>query len=79
MLARDATRIEDVDRTGPDHGADAICYGCLRQELAARVSGKFPLMNPGAWWIYSANQAHRGCVDGDDQVQGVRERNQHKG
>ncbi len=32
MLARDAKRIEDVDTTGPDHGADAIRYGCLRQE-----------------------------------------------
>jgi hypothetical protein len=37
MLARDAKRIEDVDTTGPDHGADAIRYGCLRQELAAVV------------------------------------------
>lgn len=37
MLARDAKRIEDVDTTGPDHGADAIRYGCLRQELAAGV------------------------------------------
>ena len=37
MLARDTKRIEDVDTTGPDHGADAIRYGCLRQELAAEV------------------------------------------
>lgn len=37
MLARDPRRIEDVDTTGPDHGADAIRYGCLRQELAAQV------------------------------------------
>lgn len=37
MLARDPKRIEDVDTTGPDHGADAMRYGCLRQELAAQV------------------------------------------
>lgn len=34
MLARDSKRIEDVDTTGPDHGTDAIRYGCLRQEWA---------------------------------------------
>lgn len=34
MLARDSKRIEDVDTTGPDQGADAIRYGCLRQEWA---------------------------------------------
>lgn len=28
-LARDAKRIEDVDSSGPDHGADAVRYGCL--------------------------------------------------
>ncbi|GAB3751272.1 hypothetical protein [Lysobacter olei] len=27
MLARDPKHIEDVDMTGPDHGADAIRYG----------------------------------------------------
>ena len=37
MPARDAKRIKDVDTTGPDHGADAIRYGGLRQELAAGV------------------------------------------
>jgi hypothetical protein len=37
VLARDPKRIEDVDTTGPDHGADAVRYGCLRQELAAEV------------------------------------------
>ena len=37
MLARDAKRVEDVDTTGPDHGADAICYGCLRQEWATEL------------------------------------------
>lgn len=30
MLPRDAKRIEDVDSSGPDHGADAMRYGCLR-------------------------------------------------
>lgn len=30
-LARDQKRVEDVDSSGPDHGADAIRYGCLRQ------------------------------------------------
>ena len=29
-LARDQKRVEDVDRTGPDHGADACRYGLLR-------------------------------------------------
>lgn len=37
MLAHDPKRIEDVDTTGPDHGADAMRYGCLQQELAAQV------------------------------------------
>lgn len=37
MLARDAKRIEDVDTTGPDHGADAIRYGCLRQDWAPEL------------------------------------------
>jgi hypothetical protein len=31
-LARDQKRIEDVDSSGPDHAADAVRYGCLRQE-----------------------------------------------
>jgi len=30
MLFRDTKRIENVDTTGPDRGADAIRYGCLR-------------------------------------------------
>lgn len=34
MLPRDPKRIEDVDSTGPDHGADAIRYGCLRRAEA---------------------------------------------
>lgn len=29
FLARDQRRIEDVDSTGPDHGADAVRYGLL--------------------------------------------------
>jgi hypothetical protein len=29
-LGRDIKRVEDVDSHGPDHGADAIRYGCLR-------------------------------------------------
>ncbi len=37
MLARDVKRIEDVDSSGPDHGADAIRYGCLREEMAPSV------------------------------------------
>ncbi|MFC4593508.1 phage terminase large subunit [Sphingobium tyrosinilyticum] len=31
-LARDQKRIEDVDSSGPDHGADAVRYGCLRRD-----------------------------------------------
>lgn len=30
-LARDQKRVEDVDSSGPDHAADAVRYGCLRQ------------------------------------------------
>lgn len=37
MLAHDAKRIEDVDTIGPDYGAHAIRYECLRQEQAAQV------------------------------------------
>lgn len=29
-LPRDPRRIEDLDTSGPDHGADAMRYGCLR-------------------------------------------------
>lgn len=28
-LGRDQKRVEDVDSSGPDHGADAVRYGCL--------------------------------------------------
>lgn len=31
-LARDQKRVEDVDSSGPDHGADAVRYGCLRAD-----------------------------------------------
>jgi hypothetical protein len=31
-LARDQKRVEDVDSSGPDHGADAVRYGCLRRD-----------------------------------------------
>lgn len=31
-LGRDPKRIEDVDSSGPDHAADAVRYGCLRQK-----------------------------------------------
>ena len=30
-LGRDQKRVEDVDSSGPDHAADAVRYGCLRQ------------------------------------------------
>jgi hypothetical protein len=32
-LARDQKRVEDVDSSGPDHAADAVRYGCLRQSM----------------------------------------------
>jgi hypothetical protein len=31
-ITRDLKRVEDVDSTGPDHAADAVRYGCLRDE-----------------------------------------------
>lgn len=36
-LPRDAKHIEDIDTTGPDHGADAMRYGCLRVEWARQI------------------------------------------
>lgn len=36
-LPRDPKRIEDVDSTGPDHGADAMRYGCMRIQWAIGV------------------------------------------
>lgn len=40
-LPRDARRIEDVDSSGPDHGADAMRYGCLQVNWAHKVDLKF--------------------------------------
>lgn len=40
MLPRDAKKIEDVDSTGPDHGADAVRYGCLQVQWAHQVNLK---------------------------------------
>lgn len=38
-LARDQKRVEDVDSSGPDHGADAVRYGCLRRsDVMQRVA-----------------------------------------
>lgn len=37
-LGRDQKRVEDVDSSGPDHAADAVRYGCLRQRREATVS-----------------------------------------
>lgn len=34
-LARDQKRVEDVDSSGPDHGADAVRYGVLRTRRVA--------------------------------------------
>lgn len=35
-LGRDQKRVEDVDSSGPDHAADAVRYGCLRQRAEMR-------------------------------------------
>ena len=35
-LGRDLKRVEDVDSRGPDHAADAVRYGCLREEHELR-------------------------------------------
>jgi hypothetical protein len=37
-LARDQKRVEDLDSTGPDHGADACRYGLMRVNRTATVS-----------------------------------------
>jgi hypothetical protein len=37
-LPRDQKRIEDVDSSGADHGADACRYGLLRQSRMASVT-----------------------------------------
>lgn len=36
-LARDQKRMEDLDTSGPDHGADACRYGLLRLRNIATV------------------------------------------
>ena len=38
FLGRDMRRVEDVDTSGPDHAADAVRYGCLRQRIQVRVT-----------------------------------------
>jgi hypothetical protein len=35
-LNRDMKRVEDVDSQGPDHAADAVRYGCLRERQTMR-------------------------------------------
>lgn len=35
-LGRDPRRVEDLDSRGPDHGADAVRYGCLRRRSEMR-------------------------------------------
>lgn len=37
VLGRDPRRVEDLDSRGPDHAADALRYGCLRQVRSAIV------------------------------------------
>lgn len=37
-LARDQKRVEDLDSTGPDHGADACRYGLMRLRRTATVT-----------------------------------------
>ncbi|GAB6061152.1 terminase family protein [Desulfonatronum parangueonense] len=37
-LARDPRKSDDVDTRGPDHGADCLRYGCLRQKRTTTVS-----------------------------------------
>lgn len=36
FLGRDPRRVEDLDSRGPDHGADAVRYGCLAESRAMR-------------------------------------------
>jgi Phage terminase large subunit len=38
-LARDQRRVEDMDSSGPDHGADACRYGCLYERPAIGAIG----------------------------------------
>lgn len=37
-LTRDQKRVEDVDSSGPDHAADAVRYGCLRQAWLGNIT-----------------------------------------
>ena len=37
FLARDTKRVEDLDSSGPDHGADAMRYGLLRMRSSASM------------------------------------------
>jgi hypothetical protein len=37
-LARDQKRVEDVDSSGPDHGADSVRYGILRRQPAMSIN-----------------------------------------
>lgn len=37
-LGRDQKRVEDVDSSGPDHAADAVRYGCLRQATTVQLA-----------------------------------------
>ncbi len=36
-LGRDPRRVEDLDSRGPDHAADAVRYGCLRERHTMQV------------------------------------------
>jgi hypothetical protein len=36
-LGRDPKRVEDVDSRGPDHAADAVRYGCLRESRGVQL------------------------------------------
>jgi hypothetical protein len=36
FLGRDPRRVEDLDSRGPDHAADAVRYGCLREAQGIR-------------------------------------------
>ena len=41
MLPRDPKKIEDVDSSGPDHGADAVRYGCLQVQPVSSINMRF--------------------------------------
>lgn len=48
-LPRDDKRIEDVDSSGPDHGADACRYGILRQNREVVVKGLWATLRDGGF------------------------------